>query len=140
MDRDEPWWRLHVERTSYPLAHLLVFASALGFRRWLTAPWQWTLGGYTLTTAVCALGLSLQRVPASTAFVVSALLVAVVGTLLLSRHGLRIVDLVVALMIIVLTAAMLFPAMENTRMRTMGRRTLPLRMPARYAELLYGPP
>lgn len=139
MDRSRAWCRLRPERTPGPLAHLLVLGAALGFRRWLIAPWQWTLGDYTLATAACAFGLALLRVPAPTALVLSIVLVAVIGTLVLARHGLRVVDVVVALTIILLTAALLFPAMEQTRQRTLGRRTIPLAMPARYVDLLYGP-
>jgi hypothetical protein len=63
---------------------------------------------------------------------------AVFVSLRLARHGFRLPDVASLLVIIMLTTAILLPAMERTKDRTLGKRFFPFAVPARYIALLYG--
>jgi hypothetical protein len=109
-----------------------------GYRRWLSRPWQWSLRDYVVTVAVCAGALSLAGSPIPVILFLTALAVAVYFCLNLARHGMRLIDIVTMLAIILITAAFLLPAMQQTRNQTMGKRYFPSIVPARYLTLLAG--
>lgn len=119
------------------LVPMLVWA---GFRRWLSRPWQWSLRDYMITVALCAAALLLRGSPAPVILVVAGVAVAVHAVLGLARFGFKLVDIATLLVLILLTAAILLPAMEWTRTRTFGMRFFPHVVPARYMELFSDSP
>jgi hypothetical protein len=120
------------------LSILMVILAVTGYRRWLSRPWQWSLRDYALIVAVCAAGLILRSSPPPTIVFLTILAVAVYACLSLARHGFRFVDVTTLLAIILITAAIMLPAMERTRSRTLGKRFFPFAVPARYFTLLSG--
>jgi hypothetical protein len=63
---------------------------------------------------------------------------AVYACLSLARHGVRFTDIATLMAIILLAAAIILPAMEWTRNRTLRKRWFPFAVPARYIVLLSG--
>jgi hypothetical protein len=88
--------------------------------------------------ALCALGLALYGAPISMMIFFAALCGAVYTCINLARHGFKLSDIATLLAIVLLTAAIILPAMERTRSRTFGARFFPSLVPARYITLLYG--
>jgi hypothetical protein len=91
-----------------------------------------------IIVAVCATGLVLAGFPAPMIVFFSILAGAVLVSLSLARHGFKLADVASLLAIILLTAAILLPAMDRTRYRTLGKRFFPFAVPARYVTLLHG--
>jgi hypothetical protein len=120
------------------LAHVLILIAASGYRRWLSRPWQVTLGHFMVVVAGCASGLVLAGLPRPLAAFLFALALAVFISLRLRWHGFRLADILMLLAILLATIAVLLPEMEATRERTAGRRYYPFAVPQRYVELLYG--
>jgi hypothetical protein len=123
------------KRTS---ALFMMSVAATGYRRWLSRPWQWTLKDFMILVAVCAAGLVLSGFPTPMIVFFSILAGAILVSLSLARHGFRLTDIATLLAFILLTAAMMLPAMERTRDHTLGKRFFPFAVPARYITLLYG--
>jgi hypothetical protein len=117
---------------------LMMILAASGYRRWLSRPWQWSLRDYMVVVAVCAAGLVLSGSPPPMIVFFTTLAGAVYACLSLGRHGFKLVDIATLLAIILLTAAIVLPAMERTRSRTLGKRFFPSVVPARYLTLFYG--
>jgi hypothetical protein len=117
----------------------MVILAATGYRRWLSRPWQWSLRSYMINVAVCAAGLVLSGSPTPMIVFFTILAGAVCVCLGLARHGFKLADITTLLAIILLTAAVLLPAMERTRNRTLGKRFFPCAVPAKYITLFSGP-
>jgi hypothetical protein len=117
---------------------LMVILAATGYRRWLSRPWQWSLRDYMVIVAVCAAWLALSGSPTPMIVYFTILVGAVFTCLTLARHGFKLTDITTLLAIILLTAAIMLPAMERTRNRTLGKSFFPFTVPARYVTLLYG--
>jgi hypothetical protein len=83
-------------------------------------------------------GLLLRGFPTPVIIFFTMLGGAVYTCLRLARHGLKLADIATLLAIILLTAAFVLPAMEQTRSRTLGKRSFPSVVPARYMTLLSG--
>jgi hypothetical protein len=79
--------------------------------------------------ALCAAGLALSGAPISVLIFFAALGVAVYTCMSLARHGFKLSDIATLLAIVLLTAAIILPAMERTRSRTLGARFFPLSFP-----------
>ncbi len=109
-----------------------------GYRRWLSRPWQWSLRDYVYIVALCAAGLTLYGTPISMMIFFTVLGGAVYTCISLARHGFKLSDIATLLAIVLLTAAIILPAMERTRNRTLGARFFPSLVPTRYITLLYG--
>jgi hypothetical protein len=124
------------ERTS---VFIMVLALAAGYRRWLSRPWQLSLRDYLATIALCAGALSLPAMPTSLVIVLTIVAASVLITLRLAQFGFRLADVLTMLAIILLTAAFLLPAMEQMRAQTLGKRSFPPVVPARYLSLFSGP-
>ena len=117
---------------------LMVVVAATGYRRWLSRPWQWCLKDYMVLVAVSAAGLALSRFPPPMILFITIFAGAVHACFRLTRFGFTLADITTLLAIILLTAAVVLPAMERTRIRTLGRSIFPFAVPARYISLLYG--
>ena len=117
---------------------VMVIFAATGYRRWLYRPWQWSLKDYVVIVAVCSVGLLVSRFPAPMILYFTLLACAILACLSLARHGFKLADVTTALIIILLTAAIILPAMERTRNRTLGKSLFPFAIPARYVTLLSG--
>jgi hypothetical protein len=120
------------------LSTLMVIPAATGYRRWLSRPWQWSLRDYIVIVAACAAGLMFSDIPTPMIVFLTILGGAVYAGLSLARHGFKLVDVTCLLAIILLTAAILLPAMERTRYQTFGKRFFPLAVPGRYITLFTG--
>jgi CHASE2 domain-containing sensor protein len=120
------------------LSILMVILAATGYRRWLSRPWQWSLRDYMVIVAVCSAGLLVSRSPMPMIVFFTALAGALLACLSLARHGFKLVDITTLLAIILLTAAVILPAMERTRNRTLGTSVFPFAVPARYITLFSG--
>lgn len=129
-------WPRSLRRRS--LSVLMGMVTATGYRRWLSRPWQWSLRDYVVLVAVCAAVLMLLGIPTPMVVFVTILAGAVHACLSLARHGFKLIDITCLLAIILLTAAILLPAMERTRNQTSGKRFFPIAVPARYSALLFG--
>jgi hypothetical protein len=129
------WLPSYRQRT---LSILMLILAATGYRRWLSRPWQWSLRDYMVIVVVCAAGLVLCSAPTPMIAFFAILAGAVYACLSLARHGFRITDISTLLAIILLTAAIMLPAMDRTRNRTLGKRFLPFAVPARYIVLFFG--
>ena len=116
----------------------MVILAATGYRRWLSRPWQWSLRDYLVVVAVCAALLMLSGAPTPMIVFFTILAGAVHACLSLARHGFRLIDISTLLVIILLTAALVLPAMERTRNRTLGNSFFPFAVPARYILLMSG--
>jgi len=116
----------------------MLIIAATGYRRWLARPWQWTMRDYLVVVAACAAGLLVSRFPTPMVVFFTGFAGAVLGCLILAGYGFRLTDIVTLLAIVLLTGAFLLPAMDWTRSRTLGRRTFPFAVPARYSILLFG--
>ncbi|MDR3619260.1 MAG: hypothetical protein P4L85_07915 [Paludisphaera borealis] len=133
--RHEAWAPTSRQRT---LSIFMVILAAMGYRRWLSRPWQWSLKDYMVIVAICSAGLLVCRCPTPMIVFFTALAGAVFACLSLARHGFKLADVTTLMAIILLTAAILLPAMERTRNRTLGKSCFPFAVPSRYITLLYG--
>ena len=129
-------WPLSFRQRTF--SFLMVILAATGYRRWLSRPWQWSLRDYMVVVAVCAALLMLSSAPTPMIVFFTILAGAVHACLSLARHGFRLIDISTLLVIILLTAALVLPAMERTRSRTLGNSFFPFAVPARYILLLSG--
>ena len=130
-----------IRRPSYrqrTLSILMLILAATGYRRWLSRPWQWSLRDYMVIVAVCSAGLLVSRSPMPMIVYFTTLAGAVLACLSLARHGVKPADITMLLAIILLTAAVILPAMERTRNRTLGKSFFPFAVPARYITLFSG--
>jgi hypothetical protein len=116
----------------------MALLAAVGYRRWLSRPWQWSLRDYMVIVAVCSAGLLVSRSPTPMIVFFTGFAGAVLACLILARHGLKLADIMTLLAIFLLTAAILLPAMERTRNRTLGKSFFPFAVPARYVTLFSG--
>jgi hypothetical protein len=91
-----------------------------------------------IVVAVCSAGLLVSRSPMAMIIFFTTLGGAVLACLSLARFGFKLVDVTVVLAIILLTAAVILPAMERTRNRTFGKSLFPFTVPARYVALFSG--
>ncbi len=88
-----------------------------------------------VVVAVCAAGLALSGAPTPMIVFFGILAAAVYACLSLARHGFKLADVSALLAIILLTAAIMLPAMERTRNRTLGKRFFPFAVPAKFIKL-----
>lgn len=121
-----------------PSAAFMMIVAATGYRRWLSRPGQWTLRDHTAVVIGCAAALAVSRLPSPMIVFVSVLAGAVLLSLSLARHGFRLIDVAALVAIVLLCAAILLPAMERTRQRTLGKRLFPSAVPAHYRHLVDG--
>jgi hypothetical protein len=117
------------------LSILAVILTAVGYRRWLSHPWQWSLKDYMTVVAACSAGLLVCRCPAPMIVYFAAFAVALVACLSLPRHGFRLVDVATVLAILLLTAALILPAMERAGGRSLGKSYFPFSAPGRFVDL-----
>jgi hypothetical protein len=129
------WLRSSRQRA---LSSLMVILVATGYRRWLSRPWQWSLRDYMVIVAVCSAGLLVFRSPMPMIVFFTTLAGAVLACLSLARYGFKLADITMLLAIILLTAAVILPAMERTRNHTLGKSFFPFAVPARYITLFSG--
>jgi hypothetical protein len=129
------WLPSYRQRT---LSILMLILAATGYRRWLSRPWQWSLRDYMVIVAVCSAGLLVSRSPMPMIVYFTTLAGAVLACLSLARYGVKPADITMLLAIILLTAAVILPAMERTRNRTLGKSFFPFAVPARYVTLFSG--
>jgi hypothetical protein len=129
------WLPSYRQRT---LSILMLILVATGYRRWLSRPWQWSLRDYMVIIAVCSAGLLVSRSPMPMIVYFTTLAGAVLACLSLARYGVKPADITMLLAIILLTAAVILPAMERTRNRTLGKSFFPFAVPARYVTLFSG--
>jgi prepilin-type N-terminal cleavage/methylation domain-containing protein len=87
------------------------------------------MGRLALLTALVAFGLWLTRFPVSWVVAGAFLAAVIVGPYVLARKGYTLVEVAIVLAILLLAAGLLVPAMQRTRFRTLGRRTIPVVMP-----------
>ena len=120
------------------LSILMVILAATGYRRWLSRPWQWSLRDYMVIVAVSSAGLLVCRSPLPMIVFFAALAGAVFACLSLARFGFKLADITMLLAIVLLTAAVILPAMERTRNRTLGKSIFRFAVPARYITLFSG--
>jgi len=102
-------WPLSSRQRTF--SFLMVILAATGYRRWLSRPWQWSLRDYMVVVAVCAALLMLSSAPTPMIVFFAILAGAVHACLSLARHGFRLIDISTLLVIILLTAALVLPAM-----------------------------
>jgi hypothetical protein len=117
---------------------LMVILAVTGYRRWLSRPWQWSLRDYMVVVAICAAWLALSESPTPMIVFFTILVGAIYTCLRLAKHGFKFADITTLLAMILLTAAIMLPAMERTRIRTLGKSFFPFVVPARYITLFYG--
>ena len=129
------WLPSYRQRT---LSILMVILAATGYRRWLSRPWQWSLRDYMVIVAVCSAGLLVSRSPMPMIVFFTTLAGSILACLSLARYGFKLADITMVLAIILLTAAVMLPAMERTRNRTLGKSFFPFAVPARYITLFSG--
>jgi hypothetical protein len=129
------WLPSYRQRT---LSILMAILAATGYRRWLSRPWQWSLRDYMVIVAVCSAGLLVSRSPMPMIVFFTTLAGAVFACLSLARYGFKLADITMLLAIILLTAAVILPAMERTRNHTLGKSLFPFAVPARYITLFSG--
>jgi hypothetical protein len=118
---------------------LMINLAATGYRRWLSRPWQWSLRDYMAIVAVCSAGLVVFRSPTAMIVFFTTLTGAVFVCLSLGKHGFKLADISTLLAIILLTAAIILPAMWRTGNRTLGKSFFPFAVPAKYVNLFSGP-
>ncbi len=119
------------------LSILTVILTAVGYRRWLSHPWRWSLKDHMIVVAACSAVLLVCRCPAPMIVYFLVLSAAVVACLSLPRHGFRFIDVATALLILLLTAALLLPAMEKAGVRSLGKSYFPFSAPRRFVDLLF---
>ncbi len=117
------------------LSILMVILAAMGYRRWLSRPWQWSLRDYMVIVAFCSAGLLVSRSPLPMIVFFTTFAGSVLASLRLARYGFKLADITILLAIILLTAAFILPAMERTGNRTLGKSFFPFAVPARYITL-----
>ena len=101
-------------------------------------PVQWTLGHLMIVIALSALGLGLFRLSLPMRLILLFSTGLAVCPLFLARRGYKLIDIVSVLAIALLTIGFLLPAMVQTRFRTAGQRTIPIRVPASFYSFLFG--
>lgn len=119
-------------------SRLPILIAAMGYRRWLFHPWQMTLGHCMVIVAWAGTILVLLKLPQPMVIFLLVLASAVFGSFRLRWHGFRLADMGMLLAIIILTAAVLLPAMIVTRHRTAGKRVFPFAVPQHCVERFYG--
>jgi hypothetical protein len=117
---------------------LMVILAATGYRRWLSRPWQWLLRDYMVIVVVIAAGLVLSGTPTPVIVFFTILAGAIYACLSLARHSFKLADITTLLAIVLLTAALILLAMEQTRNRTLGKSSFPFAVPAKYITLFSG--
>ncbi len=117
----------------------MIILAGTGYRRWLSRPWQWSLRDYLAIVAVCSAELLVFRSPAAMIVFFTILFGAVFICLSLGRHGFKFADITTLLAIILLTAAIILPAMRRTGNRTLGKSFFPFSVPSKYINLFQGP-
>ncbi len=85
--------------------------------------------------AVCSAALLVSHSPTPMIAFFTVLAGALLACLILARHGFKLADIMTLMAIILLTAAIILPAMERTRKRTLGKSFSPFAVPARYITL-----
>jgi hypothetical protein len=105
---------------------------------WPVGPLQWNLAHLMTVIALAALGLGLFRLSLAMRLTLLISSGLVLGPPLLARRGYKLIDIVFVLAIAALTMAFLLPAMAQTRIRTAGQRTLPIKVPASFYSFLFG--
>jgi len=118
---------------------LMILLAATGYRRWLSRPWKWSLRDYMAIVAVSSAGLLVFRSPTAMIVFFTILAGAVFICLSLRRHGFKLADITTLLAIILLTAAIILPAMWRTGNRTLGKSFFPFSVPSKYINLFSGP-
>ncbi len=61
----------------------------------------------------------------------------ILGPLLMARRGFRLMDIATLMAVALLTIGFLLPAMVQTRVRTAGQRTFPIKVPTSVYSLLF---
>jgi hypothetical protein len=116
----------------------MVILAATGYRRWLSRPWQWSLRDYLVAVAIWAAALVLSRYPTLVIIFFAIASGAIYISLSLARHGFRLADIATLLAMILLTAAIILPALERSRSRTPGTPVFRSFIPDRYITLFSG--
>jgi hypothetical protein len=93
---------------------------------------------FGIIVGLTAAGLALARLPASWVVLAASLTALIAGPFLLARKGYRLLEIVVVVAVVLLAACLLLPAMHRTRVRTLGRRTVPVVMPDSVRRFLDG--
>jgi hypothetical protein len=106
-------------------------------RRWPPRPLQWTLGHLMVVVVICALVLGLSRLSMATVIVHAFVTGLILGPLLMARRGFRLMDIATLMAVALLTIGLLLPAMVQTRIRTAGQRTFPIKVPTSVYSLLF---
>ena len=107
----------------------------MGYRRWLSRPWQWSLRNYMVVVAVCAAGLVLYGFPTHIIIFFTTAIGAICICLRLARYGYKLVDVATLLTLVLLATAIMLPSMEQTRRRTLGKQFFRSLIPGRYVAL-----
>ena len=105
---------------------------------WPPRPLQWPLSHLMLAIALSAAGLGLSRLSLPMLLLLSFSAVLSLGPLFLARKGFKLVDIVAVLAIALVTIGFLLPVMVQTRIRTAGQRTFPIRVPDNLHSFLFG--
>jgi hypothetical protein len=106
-------------------------------RRWPPRPVQWTLGHLMVVVVSFALGLGLARLSMATMVVLAVLTGLILSPLLLARRGFKLMDIATLMAVVLLTIGFLLPAMVQTRVRTAGQKTFPIKVPTSVYSLLF---
>jgi hypothetical protein len=106
-------------------------------RRWPPRSFQWTLGHLTVVVVICALVLGLSRLSMATVIVLAFVTGLILGPLLMARRGFRLMDIATLMAVALLTVGFLLPEMVQTRIRTAGQRTFPIKVPTSVYSLLF---
>ena len=108
-------------------------------RRWprRSRPVQWTLGHLMIVVVSFALGLGVSRLSMAMMVVLALLTGLILAPFLLARKGFKLTDIVTSMAIVLLTIGFLLTAMVQTRVRTDGQRTFPIKVPASMYSLLF---
>jgi hypothetical protein len=106
-------------------------------RRWPPRHVQWTLGHLMVVVVICALVLALSRLSIGRMVLLALLPGLIVSPLLLARRGFRLTDIATVMAVVLLTIGFLLPAMVQTRIRTAGQRTFPIKVPTSVHSLLF---
>ncbi len=112
---------------------------ALFIRRWppRPEPVQWNLGHLMVVVVICALGLALARLSMETMVFLALGAGLIVSPLSLARRGFRLTDIVTLMAVVLLTIGFMLSAMVQSRVRTAGHRTFPIKVPTSVYSLLF---
>ncbi len=91
------------------------------------------------TVAGCSAGLLVFRSPVAMIIFFAILAGAIFICLSFGRHGFTLADITTLLAIILLTAAIILPAMARTGRRTLGKSLFPFAVPAKYIDVFSSP-